>query len=81
MEKSSKKVIGTTIGVIAILAIVYFFLLQVSFAGWGYSGYGGYYGHPSFFYMGGHSVYYEPSVRNGSRSGPGHVGGGVKAGK
>ena len=70
------------IGTVIVLAIVFFFLLSLSFRGWGYAGYRGYHHGPSFFYMGGPRYYpSSPSVRTGSRSGPSHTGGGFHGGK
>ena len=70
------------LGLVAILAIVYFFLFYLSLGGWGYAGYHHRTAYtPSFWYWGGPNYYAGPSVRAGSTGGPGHVGGGPRAGK
>lgn len=66
----------TIISVIIIVGIVYAILLWPSCQGYGYAGYGGYHSGPSMFYFGGVNTYHSPSVRAGSRSGPGISGGG-----
>lgn len=59
----------------------YAMLFVPALRGYGYAGYGGFHRGPSFFYWGGVNTYHDPSVRSGSRSGPGVRGGGPHAGK
>ncbi len=68
---------------VLIVLLVIFFIgaLFYSMRGWGYMGYYGYGHGPSFFYMGGPSIYHSPSTREGSISGTGQRGGGFGAGK
>jgi len=66
-------------GVAAIGA--YSALFIPSLNGYGYAGYGGFHRGPSFFYWGGMNTYQGPSVRSGSRGGPGVRGGGPHGGK
>jgi len=73
---------SVVLGLIVILAALYFLILYFSMGGWGYAGY--YRGtsyHPSFWYFGGPRYYSGPSVRTGSAGGPSHIGGGPSAGK
>ncbi|MFQ5598483.1 MAG: hypothetical protein ACE5GK_10585 [Nitrospiria bacterium] len=73
---------GVFLGVLIVLALVYFFLFSLSFRGWGYPAYyGGYAYGPSFWYWGGPRYYGTPSVRRGSTGGPNRMGGGPRAGK
>lgn len=61
------------------LAVVYGFLAVPASTG---AGYPGPRAGPSFWYFGGPDIYRErPSARTGSPGGPGHSGGGVRAGK
>jgi len=69
------------IGLIAALGLVYFAMLSLSWRGWGYAGYRGFYYGPSFWYWGGPTYYRSPSNRTGSVGGPRHVGGGPGYGK
>ena len=70
------------LGLIVVLAILYFFLMSISLRGWGYAGYSrGYAYRSSFWYFGGAHYYGGPSVRSGSLGGPGYAGGGPSAGK
>ena len=77
-EKTKK---NRTIVLVVILVILFLWALFYSSRGWGYMGYNGYHHGPSFFYMGGPSVYHQPSNRDGSVSGSGHRGGGFSGGK
>lgn len=64
------------------LVFLFFVLLSMSFRGWGYMGYYGYYHGPSFFYWGGPRVYHGGiDHRSGSLGGPQHRGGGFHGGK
>ena len=78
-NKKSKKT--QYIGIAAVLVILFIVAISYSTRGWGYMGYNGYYHGPSFFYMGGPSVYHQPSNRDGSVSGSGNRGGGFSGGK
>ena len=74
----------SSIGVIGALVAalgLYGLLFMPGCNGYGYAGYGGYHSTPSFWYWGGVPTYHEPSVRTGSRDGPGVRGGGSAAGK
>ncbi len=64
-----------------VLVICFFAAWSGSARGYGYMGYNGYHRGPSFFYLGGPSVYYDRSHRSGSISGPSHRGGGFSGGK
>lgn len=63
------------------LLVIYYSLFSYSSAGYGYAGYGGHYGAPSFWYFGGPSYYSGRSIRSGSPSGPGGRGAGLSYGK
>lgn len=79
---TNEKTKGTRVVALAIILIILFvWVLFYSIRGWGYMGYRGYHHGPSFFYMGGPSIYHQPSNRDGSISGPGHRGGGFSGGK
>lgn len=67
--------------IVVVLAIIFFITLLYSSRGWGYMGYNGYHHGPSFFYMGGPSIYHQRSNRDGSVSGAGQRGGGFNGGK
>ena len=69
------------IGLIIVMAVVYFGILMISMRGWGYMGYGGYYRSPSFWYWGGPSIHRSSSIRHGSLGGPNNRGGGYSRGK
>lgn len=58
---------SVVLGLIVILAVLYFLILRSSMGGWGYAGYyrGATY-YPSFWYFGGPRYYTGPSVRTGS---------------
>jgi len=77
MNKTRKAVLITA----GILGVIYVSFLPLASNGYGYMGYHGYHSSPSFFYFGGPSMYYDRSVRNGSRSGPNTLGGGPGSGK
>lgn len=66
----------TVITIILVVVVIYALLMWPSCTGYGYAGHGGYHHGPSFWYFGGVSTYHSPSVRAGSRSGPGVTGGG-----
>ncbi len=68
----SKTVIICIVAVVAI----YLLLMWPSCNGYGYAGYSGYHQGPSVWYFGGVRTYHSPSVRAGSRTGPGVTGGG-----
>lgn len=73
---------SVVLGLIVILAALYFLILYFSTGGWGYAGYhGGTSYRPSFWYFGGPHYYTGTSVRTGSTGGPSHIGGGPAAGK
>lgn len=66
----------------AVLGFIYLGMLLPARSGYGYTGYRGHYGSPSFFYFGSSRGYYgRPSVRGGSVSGPGQTGRGLSGGK
>jgi hypothetical protein len=68
------------IGFLSFVTYLTFFL--PTFGGYGYAGYGGYHSGPSIFYWrSGVQTYHDPSVRAGSRSGPGLRSGGIHGGK
>lgn len=69
------------IWIVAVLAMIYLSLFSYSSEGYGYPGYRGYYGGPSFWYFGGPHYYPNRSLRRGSLGGPGARGGGVHFGK
>lgn len=73
----------TKIGLIASLLLggTYLGLHSAASNGYGYTGYGGYYHSPSFWYWGGPNVYTEPSSRDGSVNGTNRMGGGPGSGK
>ena len=77
MNKTRKAVLTTA----AILGVLYLAFLPLASNGYGYMGYHGYHHSPSFFYWGGPNIYYDRSIRNGSRSGPNTLGGGPGSGK
>ena len=81
MNRRNKQSGSAFIGLLVVMAIVYFALLSFSLKGWGYMGYGGFYRGPSFMYFGGPNVYHSPTTREGSVSGPGNRGGGYSGGK
>jgi hypothetical protein len=67
---------------VSLFAIGTYALLWLpGYGGYGYAGHGGYHRGPSMFYWGGVNTYHSPSVRTGSRSGPGLRGGGLHGGK
>jgi hypothetical protein len=73
---------SVVLGLIVILAVLYFLILRSSMGGWGYAGY--YRGttyYPSFWYFGGPRYYTGPSVRTGSVGGSSPIGRGPSAGK
>lgn len=70
-----------TLGIVAVMALLYFALFSFSSNGYGYAGYGGYHHGPSFWYFGGPSYYPNRSLRQGSLGSPGNRGGGLHAGK
>jgi hypothetical protein len=62
---------SVVLGLIVILAVLYFLILRSSMGGWGYAGYhGGTSYRPSFWYFGGPHYYTGTSVRTGSTGGP-----------
>lgn len=77
MNKTRKAVLMAA----GLLGLLYMLFLPLASNGYGYMGYHGYHNSPSFFYWGGPSVYYDRSIRNGSRSGPNTLGGGPGSGK
>jgi hypothetical protein len=77
MNSTSKAVWASSI----ILGVIYLALLPLASNGYGYTGYRGYHGGPSFWYFGGPTTYHEPSNRNGSISGTNRIGGGPGSGK
>lgn len=69
------------LGLVGVLGLLYFFILSLSWRGWGYAGYRGYHYGPSFWYWGGPTYYPGSSTRSGSVGGPRHIGGGPGHGK
>ncbi len=78
-EKKSQ----TTKHIIIAVVLVIAFIMAMSYSrrGYGYMGYNGYNYGPSFFYLGGPSIYNGRSNRDGSISGSGQRGGGFSGGK
>jgi len=68
----------------AILCVLYFLLMAPARQGFGYAGYQGYYGGPSFFFWnsgGDNRRYYNRNVRSGSVGSSSFMGGGPRSGK
>lgn len=80
-NQNNKQSGNSLIGLIIVMAIVYFGVLMISMRGWGYMGYGGYYNSPSFWYWGGPRIYRSSSIRNDSWGGPNNRGGSYSRGK
>jgi hypothetical protein len=86
VDKGSKSLLDRLGGrsiliLVAVMAVVFFFAASYSSRGWGYTGYYGYHRGPSFWYIGGPSIYRDPSVRRGSLGGPSPRRGGLGGGK
>jgi hypothetical protein len=71
------------VGVGGVLAVIWGLMITPSAKGYGYSGYNGYRGGGIWLLSYGSAapIYRSPSVKNGSRSGPGVTGKGLRGGK
>lgn len=78
--RTMKKQSGS-VTLVVLLAIVFVVTLLFSLRGWGYMGYNGFHQPPSRWYLNGAQVYHNPSLRDGSASGPSNRGGGFGGGK
>ena len=81
INRNNKQSGNTLIGLLIVMAVVYFGVLMISMRGWGYMGYGGYYHSPSFWYWGGPRIYRSSSIRHDSLGGLSSRGGGYNRGK
>jgi len=77
----NKVVVGVVVLIALLTVATYAILWLPGTRGYGYAGYGGYHRGPSMFYWGGVNTYHSPSLRSGSRSGPGVRSGGIHGGK